>query len=342
MDSSHFSRKSVHPLSSLSILNQLRHLDFQSPSNPFLSAEALSCNCQSAVPFSKHLRGYDFIGARRIAHPTSEEDRILYVDLPVIAWNSSKIAWNSSKSGSGRDWMEAACSDNSVCEDIGSASNLPSFNCKESNTEDQQYACSNMKDTAEIEIQEECNYCSESKEDSFIDEVVEVPANGVHLQDSHALFSEIAATSDEDDLANSMEISTSMESGLSVSFDGSVEKCLSKSVTFASSELQLSHSFCDEEIPAPRTYKRSISPPAPSNLVSAMKGGRAENGIALRSALHVKWAPDVYDPPTTSSMPPQSTKQSKNHPFKLKSKKKDKHKQKHPKGKKKKHVKGHT
>ncbi|KAH0470396.1 hypothetical protein IEQ34_000119 [Dendrobium chrysotoxum] len=237
------------------------------------------------------------------------------------------------------DWMEAACSDKSVCEDIGSESNLPSLNCKELNNEDQQYACSNMKDTVEKEIQEECNYCSESKEDSFIDELVEVPPNGVHLQDSHAQFSDIAATSNEDDLANSMEISTSKESGLSVSFDGSAEKCLSKSATFPSSELEFSHSYCEEEIPASPTYKRSVSPAAPSNLVSAMKGGRAQNGIALRSGLHVKWALDVYDPPTTSSMP-QSTKQSNNHP-QLKSKKKDKHKQKHPKGKKKR-AKGHT
>ncbi|KAI0531460.1 hypothetical protein KFK09_001015 [Dendrobium nobile] len=228
--------------------------------------------------------------------------------------------------------MEAACSDNSVSEDIGSESNLPSLNSKESNTEDQQNACSNMEDTVEIEIQEECNYCSENKED-------EVPVNGVHLQDSHTQLSEVAATSDEDDLANSMEISTSMESGLSVSFDGSVEKCLSKSATFPSSELEFSHP-CEEEIPASPTHKPSVSAAAPSDLVSAMKGGRAQSGIALRSDLHVKWAPDVYDPPTTSSRRPQSTKQSSNHP-RIKPKRKDKHKEKHPKGKKK-HAKGHT
>jgi hypothetical protein len=37
-------------------------------------------------------------------------------------------------------------------------------------------------------------------------------------------------------------------------------------------------------------------------LVSAMKGGREKNGVASSPTenRHVKWAPDVYDPPVTS------------------------------------------
>ncbi|AQK79368.1 BRI1-KD interacting protein 130 [Zea mays] len=37
-------------------------------------------------------------------------------------------------------------------------------------------------------------------------------------------------------------------------------------------------------------------------LVSAMKGGREKNGVASSPSenRHVKWAPDVYDPPVTS------------------------------------------
>jgi hypothetical protein len=36
-------------------------------------------------------------------------------------------------------------------------------------------------------------------------------------------------------------------------------------------------------------------------LIPAMKGGREKNGIASPTEnRHVKWAPDVYDPPVTS------------------------------------------
>lgn len=36
-------------------------------------------------------------------------------------------------------------------------------------------------------------------------------------------------------------------------------------------------------------------------LISAMKGSRQKNGMALTTEnRHIKWAPDVYDPPVTS------------------------------------------
>lgn len=46
-------------------------------------------------------------------------------------------------------------------------------------------------------------------------------------------------------------------------------------------------------------YKRSLSLPTASNLVSALKGSREKEGLPPRK-LSVSWAPDVYDPPPTS------------------------------------------
>ncbi|XP_020583374.1 uncharacterized protein LOC110026676 [Phalaenopsis equestris] len=198
--------------------------------------------------------------------------------------------------------MEASCSTNSMCEDIDCESILPSSNCKESNTEDQQSVSMNIKETVEIEIHEDSNYCSESKKASFIDEADGAPANDVHLQDFHVEFSAIDAASDENSEANSGENSAYMEPSSSGTFDGNLENFLSKSATFPSSELEFYHSFCTEETAASPTYKRSVSLPPSFNFISAMKGGRARHGIDLRSDLRVKWATDVYDPPVSSML----------------------------------------
>ncbi|XP_065016854.1 uncharacterized protein LOC135643610 isoform X2 [Musa acuminata AAA Group] len=63
-------------------------------------------------------------------------------------------------------------------------------------------------------------------------------------------------------------------------------------------------------------------------LVSAMKGGRAQEGKPLKSKLSVKWSPEVYDPPATSE-----SHTVKGHIRRLKTLKKDHHKQKHGKSK---------
>ncbi|CAL9210522.1 uncharacterized protein LOC103990831 [Musa acuminata AAA Group] len=70
-----------------------------------------------------------------------------------------------------------------------------------------------------------------------------------------------------------------------------------------------------------------IKPTTPK-LVSAMKGGRAQEGKPLKSTLSVKWAPEVYDPPATSE-----SHTVKGHIRRLKTLKKDHHKQKHGKSK---------
>ncbi|CAA6654919.1 unnamed protein product [Spirodela intermedia] len=79
--------------------------------------------------------------------------------------------------------------------------------------------------------------------------------------------------------------------------------------------------------PASPVLGRSTSLPATPRLVSAMKGGREKEGAPPRARMQVKWAEDVYDPPTTSM--PHTLR---NHPQqRYKPKKKDHHKHKHKK-----------
>ncbi|CAN6279333.1 unnamed protein product [Urochloa humidicola] len=85
-----------------------------------------------------------------------------------------------------------------------------------------------------------------------------------------------------------------------------VKKGLQKCATFPPSSgeaQQEDHSCChadDGHTGAP-AYERSVSLPPTLKLISAMKGGREKNGMASPTEnRHVKWAPDVYDPPVTS------------------------------------------
>lgn len=92
------------------------------------------------------------------------------------------------------------------------------------------------------------------------------------------------------------------------------QKCLNKCVTFpnangvlprnASSDMveeepktAMQTPFVEEHLH--QAYSRSVSLPAPSKLLSAMKGSREKEGLSP-GKLTVTWAPDVYDPPTTS------------------------------------------
>lgn len=60
-------------------------------------------------------------------------------------------------------------------------------------------------------------------------------------------------------------------------------------------------------------------------IISAMKGSRQKNGMASPTeSRHVKWAPDVYDPPVTSVCHSVNNSYQR----RSKSRKKDKNKQK--------------
>ncbi|XP_077213180.1 uncharacterized protein LOC143848185 [Tasmannia lanceolata] len=109
------------------------------------------------------------------------------------------------------------------------------------------------------------------------------------------------------------------------------QKSFSKSATFPSSEKMLSSSISidssDEESES-RACARSMSLPTSLKLVSAMKGGREQQGTYWKMKLNVKWADDVYDPPSTSL----SHTVKSHHHQRPKNKRRD-HKHKHSKGK---------
>ncbi|XP_076890163.1 uncharacterized protein LOC143541152 [Bidens hawaiensis] len=112
------------------------------------------------------------------------------------------------------------------------------------------------------------------------------------------------------------------------------EKCLSKHATFPSSGKTFSHqdsvtselsTHGDNIKPNDPSAFRSISLPARLKPVSAMKGSREKRGVAPPVELTVKWAPDVYDPISTSvSHVVTNNKSSSKH-----SKRNSKNKQKH-------------
>ncbi|RLN29112.1 uncharacterized protein C2845_PM05G10470 [Panicum miliaceum] len=114
-----------------------------------------------------------------------------------------------------------------------------------------------------------------------------------------------------------------------------VKKGLQKCATFpppSGEAQQEDHSCChadDGHTGAP-AYERSVSLPPTLKLISAMKGGREKNGMASPTEnRHVKWAPDVYDPPVTSvchSVNSSYQRRSKSRKEKNKQKKKQKQK----------------
>ncbi|MCL7035858.1 hypothetical protein MKW94_018417 [Papaver nudicaule] len=85
-----------------------------------------------------------------------------------------------------------------------------------------------------------------------------------------------------------------------------------------------------------RFCSRSLSlPNSPNSVRSAMKGGREQQGVQPQEKLTVKWASDVYDPPsTTVSHTVRSYIQQQRYSSKYNNKKhgKHKHKGKHSRG----------
>ncbi|KAG0516587.1 hypothetical protein BDA96_09G016100 [Sorghum bicolor] len=95
--------------------------------------------------------------------------------------------------------------------------------------------------------------------------------------------------------------------GFSNSISLEVKKGLQKCATFPPTSGQAKQEdgsccYADDGLTAAPAYERSVSLPQPTlKLIPAMKGGREKNGIASPTEnRHVKWAPDVYDPPVTS------------------------------------------
>ncbi|XP_052155256.1 uncharacterized protein LOC127773261 isoform X1 [Oryza glaberrima] len=109
-----------------------------------------------------------------------------------------------------------------------------------------------------------------------------------------------------------------------------VKKGFQKCMTFppSSGEAQQQQGSCCDADKNPKdvpTYERSVSLPPTLKIISAMKGSRQKNGMASPTeSRHVKWAPDVYDPPVTSVCHSVNNSYQR----RSKSRKKDKNKQK--------------
>ena len=121
----------------------------------------------------------------------------------------------------------------------------------------------------------------------------------------------------------------SLEAGMCVDFSNSislgVKKGLQKCATFPPSTGEAQQEDSDGVPNDAPTYERYVSLPPTIKLISAMKGSRQKYGMASQTEnRHVKWAPDVYDPPVTSVC------HSVNYSYqrRYKSRRKDKNKQK--------------
>ncbi|TVU40996.1 hypothetical protein EJB05_14484 [Eragrostis curvula] len=142
---------------------------------------------------------------------------------------------------------------------------------------------------------------------------------------------------------------SSLEAQICMCFSEAVslgmKKGLQKSATFptASGEAEQDHDsshHIDEVMKDVPAYERSVSFPPTLKPISAMKGSRQKNVMASPTEnRHVKWAPDVYDPPVTSvchSVNNSYHYQRRSKPCKKEKKEKNKQKKKKQKTKSKK------
>ncbi|RWW81050.1 hypothetical protein BHE74_00010582 [Ensete ventricosum] len=207
------------------------------------------------------------------------------------------------------------------------------------NVENKECACWNKEETAKLTLQGILSDPSISENDVLTVEEADVaPALVLPVGDLQTQLSG-NATSDEKVL-EPKHLETCQELCNFASSDVKKQKALTKSATFPSlaevDPVDLSvdggcgmpcSAFQYELSSAPNnpTYARSVSLPAPSKLISAIRGSRAKNGSPSNVQLHVKWAPEVYDPPCTT----MSHTVKKSHHQRPRAKKKDGNKHKH-------------
>lgn len=146
--------------------------------------------------------------------------------------------------------------------------------------------------------------------DHLVSELENALDENLHIKDCEQ-FEQVSC--DEDDVGNKKERYESERPNVEEEPKAS-RKSLNKCASFPCPEVMqqtVTLSEKDDEEPEialkgllseeahRNAYTRSISLPAPSKLVSAMKGSREKNGASPRK-LSVSWAPDVYDPMPTS------------------------------------------
>ncbi|XP_017698809.2 uncharacterized protein LOC103709078 [Phoenix dactylifera] len=120
----------------------------------------------------------------------------------------------------------------------------------------------------------------------------------LHIRESHECLDNSNVMLNQDEFCTDTEMH-------SLSVDTNMLKGLSKCETMLFSELEMLQSRpldIDVGEGSSRTvvHIEGSSKPTTAKLVSAMKGSRKQEGLLPKIKLSLKWAPDVYDPPSTS------------------------------------------
>ncbi|URE04797.1 hypothetical protein MUK42_19344 [Musa troglodytarum] len=215
-----------------------------------------------------------------------------------------------------------------------------SCGCEKSDVENEECACWKIEDTANITFHGISSAPLVSEKDVLTgQDTAGAPAIICPVGDLQGHFSSSDATSDEE-VIELKQTEGYKDLCHPASFDLKKQKALARSATFPSSiEVDAADSSidggcrpetalqdkCSFTSNYPPTYERSASLPASSNLISAMKGSRAQNGSPPNVRLRVKWAPEVYDPPCTLL----SHTVKKSYHLRHKAKRKDRNKHKH-------------
>ncbi|XP_058109782.1 uncharacterized protein LOC131252982 [Magnolia sinica] len=233
---------------------------------------------------------------------------------------------------------------NSVSEDAGIEFyvNSPHVETEKSDLQHEECACTNAGETAKVMSGKDADDDSVIRKDSSnVEELGTAVDRILHIQDAQEGVSGHVPTSEKDELNHQEKenMSQELKTNHASASTATIQKSLSKWATFPSSEKTLlspvsmdegAESICIEP-PGQSSLKsqnpvctRSMSLPTSLKLISAMKGGREQQGTPRTGKMNVKWAADVYDPPSTSM-----SHTVKNHHQRPKCKKKDqKHKHK--------------
>lgn len=208
------------------------------------------------------------------------------------------------------------CSTHAYTVDISCEPYVYSLRCEKSHVEHKECTCCNMKETAKIAPQEVLDISSVIEEDHLVVREAGIASSSfLHFPNLDGRISGPTAISDQDEALGPQKIKTCPVSCYSNSLVTNKQRILSKWATFPCSlevpldtlsikennvesraAVQHQHSSIVENL----AYARTMSLPTSLKLVSAMKGGRAQNGIHPTMKLFVKWAPEVHDPPATS------------------------------------------
>ncbi|XP_074586376.1 uncharacterized protein LOC141842060 isoform X1 [Curcuma longa] len=189
--------------------------------------------------------------------------------------------------------------------------------CEKSHVMIEACACLNNNQTASITklgVPNVASICNENK--IAIHEVDGTHALVLSINDPQAQLSlcDLSHLTSDENVLESKKTETHQVLCLPTDWNAKKPKALAKSATFPlplvadDSDLSIGgacglpstefENQCSSTKSNP-TYERSISLPVPPKYISAMKGSRAQHGSPSNLKLHVKWAPDVYDPPCT-------------------------------------------